>query len=587
MRTVLRIAPFIAASLCFSSQASAFTLGSRVTTSCHEVLTFEALSAFVAAIDPDRVVLPEDDSWKKVAHDIAVALAATNPDAPKPEAMSEAQQFLLWSLVVGVRSPDVEGHSVADLATLRIIQADPSATGQYLHALRATTDDDIEGDIAAVAGAKNSITNTLHDARDALDLPSLIDVTFALDFYGVSTVTVNRIAYQLGRAAHTLQDSHAHMLRSDDALTVLSVSNYLQAIDGTLNEARDGLAHSTSMDDCSGPIDTVTARAKQATLGLALACKPFLNGDDAALEKGFAACDPDETQLETCGWINYNPPCGEAVQAGDSAARTAACCVASNAYCGTKWLSVFREKQSEPYLEAIFGCSVASPRRASGALAFAFGFLLAAVWLRRRAGMRSAGLLALGVLLWASSAHAAPRDAAESNAVGAPERSGAGLARRYFAELEGHLSLFNDAPDASLVNVTFGYALRGGYRFARWAIIAAVERNYWLPSEYPGPVAAGTLNIGVGAEYRYAGGFARSSAVIGPSILLFDTTYHNAGHTGVYLDLRPIGVRYEIIEHLAIAFDPLTVAYIQPVISSKHAIRQLEYRTLLGVECVF
>jgi hypothetical protein len=46
-------------------------------------------------------------------------------------------------------------------------------------------------------------------------------------------------------------------------------------------------------------------------------------------------------------------------------------------------------------------------------------------------------------------------------------------------------------------------------------------------------------------------------------------------------------VRYDIIEHLAIAFDPITVAYVQPVISAKHSIRQLEYRTLLGVECVF
>ena len=587
MRTVLRIAPFIAASLCCSSHAAAFTLGSRVTTSCHEVLTFEAMSKFVEAIDTDRVMLPEDDSWKKVARDIAVALAATNPDAPTPESMTEAQQFLLWSLVVGVRSPDVEGHSVADLATLRIIQADPSAAGQYLHALRATTDDDIEGDIAAVAGAKNSILGTLQDARDALDLPSLIDVTFALDFYGTSTVTVNRIAYLLARAAHTLQDSHAHMLRSDDALTVLSVSNYLQAIDGTLKEARDGLAHSSSMDDCSGPIDAVTARAKQATLGLALASQPFLLGDTAALEKGFASCDPDETQLESCGWIDYNPPCDAAVQAGDQAAQTAACCSASNAYCGTKWLSVFREKQSEPYLKAIFGCGVAPPRRASGAIAFAFGCLLAALGLRRRARVRSAGLLALGLLAWTSSAHAAASDTAEPSAAVAPVRSGAGLAQRYFAELEGHFSLFNDAPDASLINVTFGYALRGGYRFARWAIIAAIERNYWVPSEYPGPVAAGTLNIGVGAEYRYAGGFARSSAVIGPSILLFDTTYHNAGHTGIYLDLRPIGVRYAIIEQLAIAFDPIAVAYVQPVISSKHAIRQLEYRTLLGVECVF
>jgi len=340
------------------------------------------------------------------------------------------------------------------------------------------------------------------------------------------------------------------------------------------------------MDECTGPIDTLTARAKQATLGLALASAPFLAGDEGPLQKGFTACAPDETQLQTCSWINYNPACDEAVKAGDQAAQDAACCSERNDYCGTKWLSVFREKQSEPYLEAIFGCNVTGPQRPSGALAFAF-VLLAALGARRRTCMRVAALLALSLLAWGRPARAAPADAAESRPSATPERSGDRLTKRYFVTLEGQLSLFNDAPDASLINVTLGYALRGGYRFERWAIIAAVERNYWLPSEFPGPLAAGTLNIGVGAEYRYAGGFARSSALIGPAILLFDTTYHNAGHTGIYLDLRPIGLRYEIIEHLAIAFDPITIAYVQPVISSTHSLRQLEYRVLLGVECVF
>jgi hypothetical protein len=319
-----------------------------------------------------------------------------------------------------------------------------------------------------------------------------------------------------------------------------------------------------------------------------VAGRAYLAGDDVPLQKGLAACAADEVDLTSCGWITYNPPCEAAFNAADQAAQDAACCSATNDYCGTKWLALFREKQSKPYLEEIFGCNVAVPQRASGAFTFAFACLLAVLWVRRRARLRVATWFTLGLLLaWSGLVRAAPPESTDSYIAPPLMQSGDGLAKHFFIELLGHMSLLNDAPDVSLINLTFGYAIRGGYRFERWGLVVAVERNYWRPTEFPGSLAQGTLNIGVGAEYRYIGGFARSSLLIGPSILMFDATYHSAGHTGIYLDLRPIGLRYEVIEHLAIAFDPLTVAYVQPVISATHSIRQLEYRTLLGVEYSF
>jgi hypothetical protein len=73
------------------------------------------------------------------------------------------------------------------------------------------------------------------------------------------------------------------------------------------------------------------------------------------------------------------------------------------------------------------------------------------------------------------------------------------------------------------------------------------------------------------------------SAVAGPSILWFDATFNTKGTTGLFVDLRPAGLRWRPARSIALAFDPLSLALVAPVLSSP-GIAQLEYRTLLGVE---
>ena len=48
-------------------------------------------------------------------------------------------------------------------------------------------------------------------------------------------------------------------------------------------------------------------------------------------------------------------------------------------------------------------------------------------------------------------------------------------------------------------------------------------------------------------------------------------------------DLRPAGLRWRPTRRLCVAFDPLSLAIVAPVLGSP-GIVQLEYRTLLGVE---
>ena len=128
-----------------------------------------------------------------------------------------------------------------------------------------------------------------------------------------------------------------------------------------------------------------------------------------------------------------------------------------------------------------------------------------------------------------------------------------------------------------------GYGLRAGYRLGRWGLVAQVERNYWLPTELSHALVPGALNIGVGAEWLAVDGRVRLSATAGPSILWFDATFDGKGTTGLFVDLRPAGLRWRPSRFVAVAFDPLSLAIVAPVLGSP-GILQLEYRTLLGVE---
>lgn len=152
-----------------------------------------------------------------------------------------------------------------------------------------------------------------------------------------------------------------------------------------------------------------------------------------------------------------------------------------------------------------------------------------------------------------------------------------------FVGVEGHVSLLSDAPERSYINATMGYGIRGGYRLERWGLVAQVERNYWLPTELSHTLVAGALNIGVGAEWFAFNGRIRLSTVAGPSILWFDATFNSKGTTGLFVDLRPSGLRWRPGRRVAIAFDPLSLAVVAPVLGSP-GIVQLEYRTLLGLE---
>jgi hypothetical protein len=246
----------------------------------------------------------------------------------------------------------------------------------------------------------------------------------------------------------------------------------------------------------------------------------------------------------------------------------------ANGYCGSPFLGVAREKLTQPYVKEVLSCASARDPQPAALSWLPLAALAALLWwLRRRPpgrrGRGTATTLALAIGL------AAPPSAAEE----------ALTYRRdaFFAGVEGHGSLLSDAPERSFINATVGYGIRGGYRFGRLGLVAEVERNYWLPTELSHALVPGALNIGVGAEWLAVDGRVRLSATAGPSILWYDATFDNKGTTGLFVDLRPVGLRWRPSRFIAVAFDPLSLAIVAPVLGSP-GILQLEYRTLLGAE---
>ena len=152
-----------------------------------------------------------------------------------------------------------------------------------------------------------------------------------------------------------------------------------------------------------------------------------------------------------------------------------------------------------------------------------------------------------------------------------------------FLALEGHASLLSDLVDWSYLAGTFGYCVRGGYRWADYGLFASVEQNFWLSTDLKSEVVQGAINIGFGGEIIYGGGLVHTSFALGPSILAFDTILDSAGTTGLFIDFRPLGLRWAVHEHLVIGLDPIAFALVAPVLDRIPLI-YAEYRTLLYVE---
>ncbi len=268
--------------------AGAYTIQSGLTEGCHERITAEAFAAFVDEPVWAEVPVPEGDTWRKLALPLNQWLLE---EALIEEELSDPQLFVLFSLVAGVRAPDTNGRSSSDLATQRSIHANPRPEAQYVHGLRAPEDDEPGGSQAAVIGTRASIRQSFSQAIAAWRDSSETQISSApvtIDFYDLLTVEVWRPGFLLGEAAHALQDTFAHAIRSEafDYTEMVHVLNYVDAIYKGFSESRDGIAHSRHLDRCDaadvGPLREAADSAMQDLLAAFLRTQA---GDSAAINE--------------------------------------------------------------------------------------------------------------------------------------------------------------------------------------------------------------------------------------------------------------------------------------------------------------
>lgn len=153
-------------------------------------------------------------------------------------------------------------------------------------------------------------------------------------------------------------------------------------------------------------------------------------------------------------------------------------------------------------------------------------------------------------------------------------------------DVESHGTFFNTGSGVPLIGFNFGWAVRGGARFGAWGAFVHAEQSLWQGTEYAAHVVPGTFNAALGAEHRFARGLVRSSLALGVSVLLFDTPIDRRGTAGLFVDVRPLGLRWQLDRNFGIGVDPISLAIAAPVLSGIPLVR-VQFRTTLVLEVTF
>lgn len=305
--------------------ARAFTIGTSGTKACHELMSGRSIGA-LKVDKPDGWVREwpdQDESWIRLAHWLEDEGLIEYKD-------DDGWRLLQVSVFTGSRFPDQRGFGVTDLQGLREIHL--SDTDQEEHSLRNPGQDGEVGDRLALEAARALIRQQIWSARDPFDPWSMeghmTTVSIWIEFYGEVDISVWEPAFLVGRALHTMQDSFAHTYRSPDLQRVHAVCNYLEAISGDYDEARDGPRHSDYIDDCDRKeVEPIEDAAILAGTELFDAALVYMDTGDMA-----------EVDRVLDSWMTLEPGCGYGAD-----------------YCGTPWAELARRDETMP-----LGCSATS-----------------------------------------------------------------------------------------------------------------------------------------------------------------------------------------------------------------------------------
>ena len=304
----------------------AWQVSTGFTDPCHEGFATEVYADFLSNIPPAGLPVPDGEVWDKLSRDLV-----QEEDLPAP---TPQHRFALFSLIVGVRYPDTDGHSILNLSTTR--SAHIEQDNQYAHCLRRADDDGETGDIAAVLGTKDYIRYLIELANASRMKPiedQVVATKMYLDFYGRFDVMVWEPLFYLGQAMHAVHDSFSHTIRTQDLRQIVHVMNYVEAVTGDHDQRRDGMAHSNAMDACSGEMMPLANAAIEASIDFVVAVRDELGGLDSGA-----------TDRVLDKWMTYQPGCN-----------------IDNDYCNSAWVEIAKTDQTQPMIEEYLGCQCGIP----------------------------------------------------------------------------------------------------------------------------------------------------------------------------------------------------------------------------------
>jgi len=432
------------------------------------------------------------------------------------------------SLLLGVRDNDLKGNNPLD--SLQLVQVHGNPATQEEHCIRAASDDGTPGDTQALDRCKAFIHERVAQALEGLAADGTVDpnnrlelavyVSFAGRVHPMLPLTYVR----LGQAVHALEDGFTHTFRTSDGIEVVSVSNWIDYVsNGGANEAVDGPPHLSALDQCSSTDPLVVRNFKNAT--------------DAATALMEITLDPTMTN-------------------------------------DAKLAAVVRRRRRWPPLLASLSLAggIASAQPAPDAPA---------------PGPSTAP---------AAPALPAPADKpADAAAVKHGHEPGRDEKTPTVAEVE-------QVREDKQLGSPFGVDMRIGGAFVhggvagsvglryrlneRWSIGIDGEWNPWITSA-PWTLKTGVADVYATVIHRYPMKIdrvnLRTTLNLGASMLLFDVYGAPKYDIGPVIGFSPLGIDYDLGNHVRIVFDPLGVIVPVPHIGLIPLYYE-QFRTMIGIQ---
>jgi hypothetical protein len=484
--------------------AAAFDIESAITNDCHEYFTYQAILQLETKPGMPATITEEDE--------ILAGGIQYNRNGDYPN------DRLTISLLLGARHNDLHGLSSVAIDDLTKVHNEPQY--QQEHCLRKEYQDGNSGAESAVEDSRRFITQMVEHAFDGQDQPDpwlLEEVNIFLRFRGPTKVPLSRLYFYLGRAVHTVQDSFSHTLRSKDGRQITEVCNWIDLLNNTLDQRRDGYPHQSITDNChcqSLIYDRLIADTQQASLD-------FL---DAVL----GAVDIEERQMR----LN---------QFFDKWMQFKSDCTLENNYCSSELLPELNNNAIQCPSNTGCGCEHNPSHQGS------YGFwgvmlLVILVLVRKRLTCLVAFLLLVPTIVFG-------HDQTESIVcTDPPSEPGVYMILR---------------TGISTAQPALSFEGSGLVRGDTWGFGLAVDFNPFLSFERGIEASSGTLNIipSVTLHFQLTQRLAmRFEGRLGLSILLFDTVGYDYGSLGLFLGIRAVGLDYRLAKNMYLTIDPLEVA---------------------------